>query len=163
MQHLRYVYLANNSLSLLPESMFDLPCIVRLTVDGNHFDSLPSSIGNAGKTLTFFGAARNNLTSIPLSFSRLSNLIEVDLRNNSLASLPSWDQLTSLTHLTVAGNPLCTNGWQGTGTVRELMRKDGMGCTRQCSDMCIDLLLENEGCDYQCNVQECNYDNRQCV
>ena len=163
MKQLQYLYVVNNSLAVLPESLFSHNYISQIVVDGNCLDSLPSNIGNVRTTLKIFGAARNNLTSIPSSFSHLSNLNVVDLRNNSLTSLPPWDQLTSLTHLTVAGNPLCMNGWQGKGRVRELMRKDGMGCTRQCSDMCVDLLLENKGCDYQCNVPECNYDNRQCV
>lgn len=163
MNRLRYFYVVNNSLAALPESLFDHPYIIRLTVDGNQLKSLPSNIGNIGKTLTFFGATRNNLTSFPSSFSQLSKLKVLDIRNNSLASLPAWNELTSLAHLTVAGNPLCRNGWVGTGRVREVMEKEGEGCARQCSDMCLDLSLQEEGCDYQCNVPECNYDNNQCT
>ena len=47
--------------------------------------------------------------------------------------------------------------------VKELMQKEGEGCTRQCSDMCLDILLENIGCDNECNVPECEYDNGMCM
>eukprot|EP00944_MAST-04C_sp_MAST-4C-sp1_P015113 g15113.t1 len=163
MKQLQYLYVVNNSLAVLPESLFSHNSISQIVVDGNDLDSLPLNIGNVWKTLKLFGAARNNLTSVPSSFSQLSNLNVLDLRNNSLTSLPPWDQLTSLTYLTVAGNPLCTNGWQSSGKVRELMANEGEGCTRQCSDMCLNMYLYNDGCDAACNVPECNYDNRQCV
>ena len=79
-----------------------------------------------------------------------------------LTSLPPWNELTALAHLTVAGNPLCRNAWVGTGRVKDLMDKEGEGCVIQCSDMCLDLSRSDQGCDYQCNVPECNYDNFQC-
>jgi hypothetical protein len=47
--------------------------------------------------------------------------------------------------------------------VRELMEKAGEGCTPQCSDMCLNLLLDNPACDFQCNSPECNYDNGNCI
>ena len=49
------------------------------------------------------------------------------------------------------------------GAAAELIRnaKD-QGCLRQCSDMCLNIYLENGACDYACNVPNCNYDNQQC-
>ena len=138
MKHLRYLYIVNNSLAVLPESLFNHNYISQIVVDGNCLESLPSNIGNARKTLKLLVAARNNLTSIPSSFSHLSNLNVLDLEKQ-FVDLAAMGSIDVIDFLTVAGNPLCTNGWQGTGTVRELMRKDGKGCTRQCSDMCIDL------------------------
>ena len=85
------------------------------------------------------------------------------MRNNSLSALPSFDELISLSHLTVSGNPLCTNGWKGSGNVlKELMSKEGEGCARQCSDMCLNIMLKDSGCDFQCNVPECHFDNGKC-
>jgi hypothetical protein len=119
-----FLSLVNNSLSTLPESLFNRAYINRLVVDGNRLKSLPSNVGNLGKTLIIFGASRNNLTSLPLSFQRLEELEVLDLRNNSLTHLPEWfDELTSLEHLTVRGNPLCSNGWGGSGESRFLGHK----------------------------------------
>jgi len=74
--------------------------------------------------------------------------------------------LESLNYLAVSGNPLCYNGWvdgSDSAKVNELIRnaKD-QGCLRQCSDMCLNIYLENGACDYACNVPNCNYDNQQC-
>ena len=156
---------ANNSISTLPESLFDHAYIERLVVDGNRLKSLPSNVGNSGKTLTFFAASRNNLTSLPFSFQRLGKLKVLDLRNNSLAYLPEWfDELTSLNHLTVGGNPLCSNGWGGSGNVQKLMTKKGEGCEKQCSDMCLDLTLYESGdCGYDCTAQECDFEDKRCA
>eukprot|EP00944_MAST-04C_sp_MAST-4C-sp1_P006193 g6193.t1 len=163
LRNLRWFYASNNSLVTLPPSMFDHPYLARLTVDGNQLTALPSNIGNVRKTLKLFGATRNNLTSFPDSFSQLSKLNVLDIRNNSFESLPAWNELSTLHHMTVAGNPLCRNGWVGTGRVKDLMEKEGEGCTRQCSDMCLNTYLSNAGCDPACNVPECNYDNKKCT
>ena len=159
---LRYFFMVNNSLRMLPSGLFNLP-LVRLAVDGNLLTSLPSDIGNLGRTLNMFTVSQNNMTFLPSSMGQLINLEVLDIRNNSLASLPSWNELTSLVHLTVAGNPLCENGWLGSGRVRELMEMRGEGCTPQCSDMCLNSLLTNFGCDYQCNVPNCDFDNGMCM
>ena len=111
----------------------------------------------------YLSVSRNNLTTFPSSFSKLKKLKELDARNNSLTSLPPWNELERLTDLTVAGNPLCSNGWVGSGKVKQLMEKEGKGCTPQCSDICLDAFLDNWGCDYECNTWECNYDNGQCM
>ena len=156
---------ANNSLATLPESLCNHQYIVTLVVDGNRLKSLPSNVGNSGNTLTFFGASRNNLTVFPSSFRRLGNLVILDVRNNSLGYLPDWfEELLSLTQLTVGGNPLCTNGWAGSGNVKKLMDKEGEGCTRQCSDMCLESTLYDQGvCGHECSIPECDTDKKQCI
>ena len=121
------------------------------------------NIGKLEGALTYFKVSRNNLTRFPSSFSQLKQLKELDARNNSLTSLPAWNELERLNDLMVAGNPLCSNGWVGSGNVKQLMEKEGKGCTPQCSDMCLDASLDNLGCDYKCNTWECNYDNGQCI
>lgn len=160
---LQFLSVVNNSLSTLPNSVFESVHLGQLFVDGNRLKSLPSNAGNLGQTLTKFGASRNNMTSLPLSFQRLAKLEVLDLRNNSLAYLPEWlSKLTALQHLTVRGNPLCSNGWTGSGSVQELMEAGGGGCERQCSEMCLDIYLDNAGCDQACNVPQCNHDNGKC-
>ena len=90
-------------------------------------------------------------------------MLEVlDMRNNSISTLPHWfDKLVSLAHLSAAGNPICNNGWIGSGKSKSLMETDG--CKKQCSDMCLNIYLENNGCDYACNVPQCDFDNKQCL
>ena len=163
MKNLRYLFLQNNSLADLPKSLFGNKNIIMLSVDGNQLTMLPPNIGNLGRGLLIMGASRNNLTSFPASFRQLEKLEILDLRNNSLAQLPEWfGELTSLTHLTVSGNLLCSNGWSGPGLVGKLMAKEGEGCAIQCSDMCMDIYAVDQGCDYQCNVPNCLYDSGKC-
>ena len=51
----------------------------------------------------------------------------------------------------------------GTGRVKELMQKEGEGCTMQCSYVCLNFYLGNAGCDAACNVPECNFDDGMCM
>ena len=162
MPYLITLHASNNSILSIPSSLFNLPHIGMVFFDGNKIHSLPSSVGNAENTLYFFVVARNNLTEFPPSFAKLRFLKVLDIRNNSIEHLPGWNTLVSMEHLYVAGNPLCQKGWVGTGRVRALMAKEQGGCTRQCSDMCLNSSLDNGGCDIQCNVPECNYDNGSC-
>ena len=132
-----------------------------MILDGNQLTSLPEEIGRL-ELLYHFAVSRNNLTNFPKSFSKLKGLSVLDARNNSLNLLPQWNELEFLNHLTVAGNPLCTNGWIGTGRVKDLMALEGQGCSPQCSIMCLDRSLLDYGCNHECNVPNCNYDNGKC-
>eukprot|EP00944_MAST-04C_sp_MAST-4C-sp1_P016026 g16026.t1 len=162
MPMVRQFYVVNNSLARLPNSIFDLP-LVRLAVDGNQLTSISTDVGHLAPTLTLLTFSLNNVSSLPSSISTLTKLEVLDMRNNSLTFLPPWNELKSLVHLYVAGNPLCKFGWAGTGRVKALMETHGKGCTRQCSDSCLDILLENMYCNNDCNVPECDYDNGKCV
>merc|ERR1712224_782898 len=146
MKRMMYFHVQNNSLTSVPSSLCNLEFLIVLALNGNHLTSLPANIGDLKRTLVKLEVSRNNLTAFPPSFLNLENLEQLDARNNSLTSLPPWNKLAKLQHLTVAGNPLCTNGWVGSGRVKELMEKEGEGCTPQCSDMCLNTYLENEKC-----------------
>ena len=117
---------------------------MHLAVDGNRLTSLPSDIDNLAGTLTLLTVSSNNVSSLPYTMSMLKNLEVLDMRNNSLTSLPPWNELTSLVHLTIAGNPLCENGWMGAGRVKELMQREGEGCAMQCSHVCLNVYLSNK-------------------
>ena len=153
-------YISNNSLTTLPENLFNRKYIGMIVVDGNQLTNLPHTCGSVATTLRYLAVARNNLTKFPTSCQLLKKVELLDARNNSFAELPSWfDQLESLNYL-VSGNPLCYNGWvdgSDSAKVNELIRnaKD-QGCLRQCSDMCLDIYLEN-GAYHACNVPNCNY------
>ncbi len=49
---------------------------------------------------------------------------------------------------------MCKWVTQGSGKVEELMSKEGEGCARQCSDMCLNSMTQDLGCDFDCNVAE---------
>ena len=115
MKNMMYLYLSNNSLQFIPESVCELPLLSQFGVNGNNLSSIPENIGRLKKTLVNLGASGNNLASFPLSFSLLKHLEKLDIRNNSLAALPPWNDLEKLVHLTVAGNPLCSNRWIALG------------------------------------------------
>ena len=162
MRQLLMIALGNNSLTVLPDKLFESPFLVVLNAEGNRLTSLPPTISRVGNSLWRLVVSRNNISSLPSSISAMKALTILDLRNNSLSALPSFDELISLSHLTVSGNPLCANGWQGSGKVEELMSKEGEGCARQCSDMCLNIMTQDLGCDFACNVAECHFDNGKC-
>ena len=91
----------------------------------------------------------------------------LDLRNNSLIRLPTWlADLEKLERLTVHGNPVCTNGWlesaQCPGKLKAKVDIANQGCTPQCSSVCLNDLLQNKHCWYQCNSKKCKYSNGWC-
>ena len=113
MRHLEMIALGNNSLTVLPDKLFESPFLVALNAEGNRLTSLPPKISRVGNSLWRLFVSRNNISALPSSISAMKALTILDLRNNSLSALPSFDELISLSHLTVSGNPLCANGWQG--------------------------------------------------
>ena len=86
--------------------------------------------------------ARNHLTSasFPESFQNMKQMFLLDLRNNSLRTLPlMFDKLESLTELTVSGNPLCDGNVTVcdppcSSKIQDLLDMEGFGCKKQCSD-----------------------------
>eukprot|EP00944_MAST-04C_sp_MAST-4C-sp1_P007229 g7229.t1 len=161
-QKIKVISFANNSIEELPTSLFNHQDLTVLILDGNHLAYLPDEVGHL-EALDYLSVSRNNLTTFPQSFSKLKLLNVLDARNNSLHLLPQWNELEFLNHLTVAGNPLCTNGWVGAGKVKNLMAKEGEGCSLQCSAMCLDINRLDYGCNYECNVPNCQYDNGKCL
>ena len=166
------LYLANNTLTILPNKLATNHALLsRLDLDGNYLTVLPDNFGHLNKSLHLLTLARNNLTakSFPLSFHVLKKLVTIDLRNNSIEAIPPFfEDLESLEELLVYGNPLCQSKWcidasNGCGArIRTLLSKEAVGCKKQCSDMCRDGSLAVSGCDIQCNVPECNFDNGAC-
>jgi hypothetical protein len=176
MASLSFLWLANNSISILPEDLFKLPNLVELGLSGNQVTTIPNSIGEAKLSLLRLTMGRNNLTklSFPQTLKELTNLEIFDLRNNSISALPpTFEQLTSLNSqtgtLVISGNPICTNGWIHSSecprVLRATLSKRRGGCTRQCSDFCIDRSLEeNIGeCFPECNSQDCSFSQGGCM
>merc|ERR1711908_71963 len=116
---------------------------------GNRLQTLPKELYALNKTLEGLVLSRNNLTfwSFPKEFQELYRLQILDLRNNSISKLPPWfDELDELHELTVYGNPVCSNGWVQSSMcppkTRTLLEMEELGCSKQCSDMCLNVLLK---------------------
>ena len=172
--NLHFLTLDNNSVVALPRSFhaINIPNLVTFGISGNNIQHLPEDIGSFKATLEEVFAARTNLTSLPSTMQDLTRLKTLDVRNNSLFSLPAWipglnNLMMQTGSFTVSGNPLCSNGWVSSEACPPILQRvlEGgtTGCTPQCSDYCSVLQFENYGCDYECFSAECQFDNGQCL
>jgi hypothetical protein len=161
--------LENNALSRLPQNISNHYFLHLISLSGNKLTKLPLTFGDGAlkKSLGELKLARNNLTSasFPQSFQNLDRLVILDLRNNSLHTLPSaFDKMQSLKDLAVWGNPICRYGCQSCSSkVQTLLDKEGLGCTKQCSDICLNSDIATPGCVISCNVSSCDYSNGECL
>ena len=168
MPSLRNLLLANNSLHEVPPSLTTETCPILTILDlsGNLIDRIPETSIAFRETLVHLYLGHNNLTSLPDAISELKILITLDIRNNSLQTLPIWlDNMAVIekgNYFFASGNPLCTNQWYNSkacpANLRLALLDDVQGCTSQCSDYCNRELEENGFCDAACNVEACTSD-----
>ena len=128
-QRARFLTLANNHLSRVPDSTFTLTQLRHLALTGNGITELPPAVG-ALRALLFLYVQHNALSTLPREMALLTNLrsllvfsnqlrsvprelgklerLEVlSLRDNELAFLPAeLDDLPSTTDVRLMGNPL---------------------------------------------------------
>jgi len=77
-----------------------------LDLSGNELTTLPESLGRLSQ-LTYLDLSGNELTTLPKSLGQLSQLTSLDLSRNELTTLPeSLGKLTQLTSLDLLNNPL---------------------------------------------------------
>jgi hypothetical protein len=76
-----------NNLTALPQSIGKLLFMSWLYVDYNRLTSLPDSVGNLPYLYEIYGN-NNKLTSLPESIGTLKHLIRLDVSNNRLSALP---------------------------------------------------------------------------
>ncbi|KAK9484358.1 phosphatase 2C-domain-containing protein [Lipomyces starkeyi] len=101
--------LANAKMSSFPEGFFEkIASLEKLTLDNNHFGTIPSQIGRL-RRLTKFSCVGNSLSSLPPEIGTLPELRQIDVHSNTLSSLPSeiW-QLNNLELLNASSNNLDT-------------------------------------------------------
>jgi Leucine-rich repeat (LRR) protein len=83
-----------------------LPTLKSLDLSGNQLTAVPESFGRLSQ-LTKLELSGNQLEALPESFGRLSQLTKLDLYGNKLEALPeSFGQLSQLTELALYGNQL---------------------------------------------------------
>jgi leucine-rich repeat protein SHOC2 len=136
LHHLKILDLECNELTEIPDSIGNLTNLTELYLGFNELEKLPDSIGNLTNLTKLylniniekpidedriinpdewprryvpFGSYQtcNFLREIPDSIGNLTNLVELDLADNQINTLPnSMIDLTSLSHLIIARNPL---------------------------------------------------------
>ncbi|KAI8954828.1 protein phosphatase 2C [Xylaria longipes] len=101
---LRVLNLSSNFLDRFPVALCALESLVNLDVSFNAVASLPEEVGNL-RSLEKFVMTNNRLAgSLPLTFGRLANLRELDLKFNALTSIDVISELPKLEVLTVDHN-----------------------------------------------------------
>ena len=107
LQELRSLWVFNNQLKSLPDSVGKLQNLFQLRVFNNQLKSLPDSVGKLQKNLLYLWVFNNELTSLPDSVGKLQNLLFLYASNNQLKSLPdSVGKLQKLRRLWVFNNQL---------------------------------------------------------
>ncbi|OQR89838.1 membrane protein [Thraustotheca clavata] len=108
LKNLEELWVTNNALESIPESILELPKLRMLQLSNNKLKILPSNLGNAS-SLEVLSLDNNQLSVVPHSIGQLSNLKELNLRGNKLTELPlSLSQLAQLEILSVNSNQLIT-------------------------------------------------------
>ncbi len=101
------LYLSNNQLSTLPQSIGSFSNLEVLNLSNNQLTTLPESIAKLTH-LTSLNLGYNKLTALH-NISALTNLKRLDLGGNQLTELPeNIGKLTNLTHLHLNNNQLKT-------------------------------------------------------
>jgi len=98
--------LSRKGLTRLPDDIFDgFSNLKTLYLSDNQLTELPDSIGNLTK-LERLSLVMNQLTELPEWIGNLTNLIKLELNINQLTELPdSIGNLTNLERLYLDGNP----------------------------------------------------------
>ncbi|HEX5229897.1 MAG TPA: leucine-rich repeat domain-containing protein [Bryobacteraceae bacterium] len=101
-----FLYLHDNELASLPESLARLTKLRYLNISENAFVSLPEATA-AMTGLVELRASDNAIASLPDSIAGLVRLRELHLRNNKLTSLPeAIGSCVELRQIDLRGNPV---------------------------------------------------------
>lgn len=104
--HLKILYLNDNSMSALPKEFEQLQKLYVLSLRKNKFVQFPPQLLNLS-ALDNIDLSFNRIPEIPTEIARLTQLKRLNLRNNRIAHLPeSIQQLSHLKTLNLEGNPI---------------------------------------------------------
>lgn len=122
-ERLTTLFLGQNKLSTLPDSIANLTSLEKISLYSNQFTIIPNSIGQLS-TLTYLNLSKNNLQEIPDFTENLTNLTNLAFSNNGIQTIPeSIRGLTDLTSLDLSTNHL-QNILPSIGALRALERLD---------------------------------------
>jgi hypothetical protein len=162
---LENLFVSNNSVLEIPSIIKNLKRIRSLAVDGNKISTIPNEVG-ALSSLEEFKIANNHIRLLPSTFGGMKSIASMDMRNNSIVALPEViGKLQRLDYLYLENNPICKNGWLDGAheNIRQLVSKEGAGCSKQCSPFFQDRFLEDESCYVECNQASCAYCDGWCL
>ena len=102
------LYLNSNELPALPAGIFDKNTkLTTLILGDNSLTELPAGIFDKNTQLTTLILGDNSLTELPAGiFNKNTKLATLDLGNNNITDMSALENVTSLTHLYVKGNPI---------------------------------------------------------
>ncbi|XP_022707654.1 leucine-rich repeat and calponin homology domain-containing protein 3-like isoform X2 [Varroa jacobsoni] len=104
LQHLTYLNLSKNQISVIPQALCFLPKLQVLIVSHNRLCSLPEELGRM-TSLYDLDVSCNEISFLPAQIVNLAALKYLDLRRNLLVELPSdLHKLTGLTRLDISEN-----------------------------------------------------------
>ncbi|WP_310412822.1 leucine-rich repeat domain-containing protein [Chamaesiphon sp. OTE_8_metabat_110] len=110
LSNLNTLYLWENQLVSLPESISNLTNLSILDLSGNQFSYLPDSICNLAN-LDSLNLIENQLTNLPVSIVNLSNLTELQLDKNPLSDLSILQDLPKLVDVLFLGTWIPRRYW----------------------------------------------------
>ncbi len=104
--HLTHLTLNHNHIESLPESIGDVSSLIILELNYNKLEELPFSIGKL-KSLKSLSVKNNKLNQLPSSIGKLKSLKSLNVENNKLIRLPkNIGNLESLEILDLEDNSL---------------------------------------------------------
>jgi len=150
--------LTNNSIRKLPPELFKLD-LAALYLDGNNITEIPADIYKCKHMLIMRFDNNPLLKVIPNEIGEMPRLRSLDLRYNSIQSLPmTFKKASNLKYLFLDGNTICKNdAWQSNKPPN--IDVVISGCTKQCSKFCQDIFpakgLKKGKCLNECSMRAC--------
>ena len=88
MEFMKTIFIQDNELEYLPESICTLKLLESLSLINNNLKSLPENIGNLKSLINLALIGNPFLKSLPLSITQLDNLSNLALDDRTLSNFP---------------------------------------------------------------------------
>jgi small GTP-binding protein len=106
---LKILFLNDNNITNIPNSLNNLANIKTLSLNNNNIHTIPDSLDNLSN-LKLLSLNNNNINTIPNSLANLNNLKVLSLNNNNINTIPnSLANLNNLEYLFLGNNPILKN------------------------------------------------------